>query len=120
MIQFGRTERFAALPDVPTAREVARDDEERGLIALAEASLLIAYPFALPPKVPPERVALIRKAFIDTMRDPAYRAEVAKGQLDYSPKDGDEIQATISSMAAMSPAIIARYREIIVANRSGG
>jgi tripartite-type tricarboxylate transporter receptor subunit TctC len=120
MIQFGRTARFSVFPDVPTAREVARDEEERGLIALAEASLLIAYPFALPPKVPTERVALVRKAFIETMRDPAYRADVIKGQLDYSPRDGDDIQATISSIASMPPAIIARYKEIIVGNRSGG
>jgi tripartite-type tricarboxylate transporter receptor subunit TctC len=120
MIQFGRTQRFEVFPDVPTAREVARDGEERGLVALAEASLLIAYPFALPPGVPPARVALIRNAFIDTMRDPAYRADVLKGQLDYSPQDGDEVQATIANIASMSPAIIARYKEIVVGNRSGG
>ena len=120
LIQFGRSERFSVFPDVPTAREVARNPEERGLIGLAEASLLIAYPFALPPTVPLDRVAIVRKAFIDTMHDPAFREDVIKGKLDYSPKDGDEIQATISSMAGMSPAIIARYKEIAASNRSGG
>ena len=35
----------------------------------------IAYPMAMPPGVPPERVALMRKAFMDTMNDPAFRDE---------------------------------------------
>jgi tripartite-type tricarboxylate transporter receptor subunit TctC len=119
LIQFGRIQRFSAFPDVPTAREVARNADERGLIELAEASLLIAYPFALPPFVPAERVAIIRRAFSETMRDPAFREDVSKAKLDYSPKDGDEVQATIASMANMSPEAIARYKQVVLSNKSG-
>jgi tripartite-type tricarboxylate transporter receptor subunit TctC len=119
LIQFGRVQRFAPFPDVPTAREVARNAEERGLIELAEASLLIAYPFALPPMVPPERVAIIRRAFTATMNDPNFRADIATGKLDYSPKDGDEVQATIASMANMPPEAIARYKQIVLSNKAG-
>jgi tripartite-type tricarboxylate transporter receptor subunit TctC len=119
LIQFGRVQRFAAFPEVPTAREVARSAEERGLIELAEASLLIAYPFTLPPMVPPERVAIFRRAFTATMNDPGFRADVMKGKLDYSPKDGGEVQATIASMAKMSPETIARYKQIVLSNKAG-
>jgi tripartite-type tricarboxylate transporter receptor subunit TctC len=112
LLQFGRIERFSRFPDVPTAREAARSDEDRGLIELAEASLLFAYPFALPPGVPKERVLLMRQAFERTMNDPAYKQEVLKGKLDYSPQGGEAVQAIIGRIAAMPPSIIARYKNI--------
>jgi tripartite-type tricarboxylate transporter receptor subunit TctC len=119
LVQFGRIDRFAKFPEVPTAREVARDPAELALMELAEASLLIAYPFALPPQVPPERVALMRTAFRDTMQDAAFRDEVMKGKLDYSPRYGDDIQATIAHIAKMPPEIIARYKDIVLNNKTG-
>jgi tripartite-type tricarboxylate transporter receptor subunit TctC len=120
LVQFGRIERFSALPDVPTAREIARTEQEKGLIELAEASLLLAYPFALPPRVARDRVALMRQAFTETMQDAAYRDEVLKGKLDHSPKDGNAVQDIIARIANMSPATIARYKEIVMAKNSGG
>jgi tripartite-type tricarboxylate transporter receptor subunit TctC len=118
LVQFGRIDRFAVFPDVPTAREVAHNAEDRDLIELAEASLLLAYPFALPPGVPAERVALIRRAFTATMNDPAYKEDLLKGKLDYSPRDGEGVQDSIARIAQMSPVTIARYKDI-VGNKSG-
>jgi hypothetical protein len=119
LVQFGRVDRFSKFPEVPTAREVARDPTELALIELAEASLLIAYPFALPPAVAADRVGLMRKAFRDTMEDPAFRHDIISGKLDYSPRYGDDVQETIARIAKMPPEIIARYKEIILNNRSG-
>jgi tripartite-type tricarboxylate transporter receptor subunit TctC len=118
LVQFGRVARFSKFPDVPTGREVARNPEQLALVEMAEATLLIAYPFALPPGVPAERVAMIRRAFMETMNDPAYRADVLKGKLDYSPRDGDGVQATIARIAKMSPAVIARYKEVVLSTKS--
>jgi hypothetical protein len=70
--------------------------------------------------VPPDRVSLVRRAFAATMIDPAYRDDVRRGKLDYSPKDAEEVQATIASIAKMPASIIARYKQIIRSNQSGG
>jgi tripartite-type tricarboxylate transporter receptor subunit TctC len=118
LVQFGRVDRFPAFPEVPTAREVARNTQDRDLIELAEASLSIAYPFALPPGVPADRTAVIRRAFDATMHDADYKADVQKGKLDYSPKDGQAVQDIIASIAQKPAATIARYREI-TSNKSG-
>jgi tripartite-type tricarboxylate transporter receptor subunit TctC len=119
LVQFGRVDRFSKFPEVPTAREIARNPTELALVELAEASLLIAYPFALPPSVPTDRVALIRHAFRTTMEDPAFRDDVLRGKLDYSPRYGGDVQDTIARIAEMPPEIIARYKEIVLNNRSG-
>lgn len=110
VIQFGRTERLPALKDVPTGRELARTPEDRVLLEFVEAPLLIGYPFALPPRVPADRVALLRRAFEQTMAEAEFQAEVAKASLEFSPKTGNEIQALIAGLAKVSPTVIQRYK----------
>lgn len=110
MIQFGRTERLPALSGVPTGRELTRTPSEREMLEFAEAPLLMGYPFALPPRVTVDRVALMRRAFADTMADAEFRADVAKASLEFSPKNGDEIQALIAGLAKVSPDVVQRYK----------
>ena len=119
MIQFGRIDRLPALKDVPTAREVASTPEDRALIEFTETPLLMAFPFAAPPGVPADRVAILRKAFRDTMEDKSYQDDVAKQRLEYTPKYGDEVQEIIASMAKAPKPVVDRYKEI-VGNRQGG
>jgi tripartite-type tricarboxylate transporter receptor subunit TctC len=119
MIQFGRIDRLPALKDVPTAREVARTPEDRALIEFTETPLLMAFPFAAPPGVPADRVAILRKAFKDTMDDKAYQDDVAKQKLEFTPKFGEEVQEIIASMARAPKSVTDRYNEI-VGSRQGG
>ena len=113
MIQFGRIDRLPALADVPTARELAKTADDRALIEFAELPLLIARPFAAPPGTPPERVALLRKAFLQAVNDPDYIAEGAKQMLEMTPKSGEEVQALIADLDKVSPAVIERYKKLI-------
>jgi tripartite-type tricarboxylate transporter receptor subunit TctC len=119
MIQFGRIDRLPALKDVPTAREVARTPVDRALIEFTETPLLMAFPFAAPPGVPANRVAILRKAFRDTMDDKAYQDDVHKQRLEFTPKYGEELQEIIAKMAHAPKSVITRYNEI-VGSRSGG
>ena len=60
------------LPGVPNALDLAKTDADRAAMHLIMARLDIGRPFFLPPNVPADRVAALRKAFDDTMKDPAY------------------------------------------------
>ena len=115
MIQVGRTSRLEALADVPTARELAPDQDGRSLIELAEAPMLMAYPFALPPGVPADRVAILQKAFAETVVDPAYRAEIKTRKMEYSPRVGGELQQIIGDMAKAPKSAIDRYNALVKA-----
>jgi tripartite-type tricarboxylate transporter receptor subunit TctC len=116
MIQFARRQRHSDFQDVPTARELARTDEERAIIDLVDAPFLIAYPYGLPPDVPTDRADVLRKAFAAALEDPAYAQQARAQKLDYSPKAGAEVQSIISEISASSPAVIARYRQIVGEN----
>lgn len=115
MIQVGRTSRLAALADVPTARELAQEQDSRSLIELAESPMLMAYPFALPPGVPADRVSIMQASFTATVNDPVYVAEVKSKKMEYSPRSGSELQQIISDMAKAPKSAVERYNALVKA-----
>jgi tripartite-type tricarboxylate transporter receptor subunit TctC len=112
MIQFGRETRLPALSNVPTARELAETPEQLAMIKFVEAPLMIGYPFALPPGVPADRVAIMQKAFMDTMNDPEFKADMLKQRLEYTPKDGKSIADLVEQMGKTPASVIKRYKEL--------
>jgi tripartite-type tricarboxylate transporter receptor subunit TctC len=77
LAQYGLT-RHAELVDVPTMLEFARSDADRQAMTMLFARTEYGRPYFLPPDVPPDRVAALRRAFDATMRDPGFIAEAAK------------------------------------------
>jgi len=113
IVQFGRTTRHADFPDTPTAREAAATDEDRSLIELAEAPFFMALPFAAPPGVPADRIAVLRAAFVEAHKDKDFLVEAAKLELDVSPVDGETVQIQIRRMASTLPNVIERFKSIM-------
>jgi tripartite-type tricarboxylate transporter receptor subunit TctC len=62
--------------------------------------------FVSPPGMPPERRAALRDAFMATMGDPQFVADVAQLQIDVSPTTGADVEAFIARIAAASPSVI--------------
>lgn len=119
LAQFGRPTRHPDLPDVPLGRELVTNPDDLALLDVSEMPLTIGYPFAAPPGVPTERVAILRAAFRDTLNDPEYRADMVKAKLEYSPKLGEQLQADINRMVNVSPAVAERYKALAQNERSG-
>ncbi len=114
LVQFARLTRHPGLPDVPTARELALDDNARALIAFSETPLLtMARPFAAPPGVPPERAKALRAAFLAVHRDPRFVEEAEKLGLDISPIDSDQLLRGIERLAQAPPSIFDYMKELL-------
>jgi tripartite-type tricarboxylate transporter receptor subunit TctC len=113
IVQFARLDRHPNFPDVPTAREIARTPDDLALIELVDAPFLIAYPYGLAPGIPADRAAVLRAAFKSTFDDTAFRDEARSKKLEYSPKDGAELQQIVARIGASSPAVLERYKQIV-------
>jgi tripartite-type tricarboxylate transporter receptor subunit TctC len=113
LVQFGHEKRWSGLPDVPTARELAKSLEDKALLELAELPFLMARPFLAPPALPPARAQMLKRAFMDAHKDAEYLAEAAKMKIDVSPLSGDEVGAIITRIASTPPAVVARYNTIL-------
>jgi len=119
LVQFARATRHPDFPDVPTARELAKNDDARALIALAELPYTLSRPVAAPPYLPIDRANALRTAFLAVHRDPAYLEEAAKLRLDVSPIGGDGILAAIDRIAA-APVELLEYVRKLLAETKGG
>jgi tripartite-type tricarboxylate transporter receptor subunit TctC len=112
LVQFARATRHPEFPDVPTARELARNDAARALIEFAELSYLISRPFAAPPDVPAERAKALQDAFMAMCKDKAFLDDAEKIGVDISPIDGKGVLDMIARMSATPKDVIAHYNQI--------
>lgn len=100
LLQFARTTRLPEFADVPTAREVARDEHSRQLIELAEIPYMLSRPFVAPPGVPAERAKALQRAFVEMAKDPDFLAEAEKLHADVSPVGATEAMQMIERLAS--------------------
>jgi tripartite-type tricarboxylate transporter receptor subunit TctC len=113
LLQFGRETRWAKMPNVPTARELATSPQDRALIELVELPFQVTYPYVAPPNVPKDRAQVLQAAFMKTFSDPGYLEDAKKLKLDVSPLDGATVLAKMKRLAQNPPELIARYKAIL-------
>jgi hypothetical protein len=67
----------------------------------------------MPPDVPPERLAVMRKALADTFADPQFIAETARLALGPNlPRSGEQIEQVIGRVLAAPPRVLDRLRKL--------
>ncbi|MFM1815715.1 MAG: hypothetical protein RLZ98_2410, partial [Pseudomonadota bacterium] len=103
LVQFARTTRHPKFPDVPTAREIAKDKAALALIKATEAPFKFARPVLAPPQLPPARLAALRKAFMDVHKDPEYVAYANKQKVVLSPISGEDVLKEILEIKNETP-----------------
>jgi tripartite-type tricarboxylate transporter receptor subunit TctC len=95
------------LPDVPLFLDLVRGDPAREPIAkFMSYAVAIARPFAAPPGVPEDRVEILRRAFDDTMKDPAFLAEAARLNAEIDPLTGRQVQDVVTQVLGTPKPII--------------
>jgi tripartite-type tricarboxylate transporter receptor subunit TctC len=109
LAQYGLT-RSAELAGVPTMLELAKSDVDRQAMTMLFARTEYGRPYFLPPDVPAERVAALRRAFDATLKDAAFIAEAAKLQFDVDPLTGEAVQALVGQLAATPREVVTRVR----------
>jgi tripartite-type tricarboxylate transporter receptor subunit TctC len=103
------------LPDVPLATKYAKNDEARQLIQVGIEEPAEYYrPYALPPGTSRDRVQLLRRAFLQTMKDPEFLADAQKAKLEVEPVSGEELENKIGRLAKLKPSMISRLKDILI------
>lgn len=113
LIQFGRVKRLAAMPDVPTGRELAPDARMLSLIEFAELPFFMALPFLAPPDIPADRAGALQTAFMEMTRDRDFRADAEKMKVELSPIDGDAVKTLVEKSATTPKDVVTLYNEMV-------
>jgi tripartite-type tricarboxylate transporter receptor subunit TctC len=101
------------LPDVPLIMDLAKTDEQRQIFKLIFARQVMGRPFTAPPGVPADRLAVLRRAFADTMKDPAFLADAAKRKFEINPVDGEQVQALVREIYQTPAAVTKKAAAIL-------
>jgi len=112
LFQIG-TKREAGLPDVPLWSELGANDDQRQVLEILSGDVAVGRPILTAPGVPPDRVRALRRAFDDTLADPAFTEAVKQAHMEFNPISGEELQDVASKIAGASPKVIAMVKEAI-------
>jgi tripartite-type tricarboxylate transporter receptor subunit TctC len=105
------------LPNVPLVLDLAKTPEQKQILTLVFARQALGRPFLAPPGVPADRLAALRKAFMDTMKDPEFIAEADKAKLEITPIDGEKVQQIVVDAYKVDPTIAKKTEELLKAEK---
>jgi tripartite-type tricarboxylate transporter receptor subunit TctC len=112
LIQFG-PRRSKRLPDVPLLQDLLTSDRDKQIAAVLGLPATVGPGYWMAPGVPEDRLALVRKAFEETLADPAFLASAQQAKLELTPKTGAEVQAAVSAVAAYPKDVLAQTVRIL-------
>jgi len=101
------------LKHVPVAIKHAKTEEDRELFRFAARAYgpsAIAY--SVPPRIPQDRLEIMQKAFMETLKDPEFLADMRRIKLAVSPIDGPTISNIIADLYKVNPALLDRFKVI--------
>jgi hypothetical protein len=103
------------LKGVPLAIDFAKTDEGKKLLRIAAELYGKQRLYSLPPQVPEQRLRMLQKAFIATLKDPQLVAEAEKAKLEIDPIDGPGIEKMVNGVYEIEPAVVSRVKQILEA-----
>jgi tripartite-type tricarboxylate transporter receptor subunit TctC len=107
-------EPYSKYKDVPLAISYAKADLARQLVTVADSAHGAQFPYTVPPGMPKDRLELLQKAFVDTLKDPELLAEARKSKLDIEVIDGPSIAKKLGQLFELQPAVIAKLKEVLL------
>ena len=116
LVQFSNT-RHPELPDIPTAVDFGRSDEEKQILSAIMSAADIGSAFFSTPGVPADRLEALRRAFDATMQDKEFLADVEKTKLAVSPMKGEELTQMVRKVSDLSPALLDKVKQAYLANQ---
>jgi len=96
------------LPDVPLVMDFVKNPEQRAMWNVALAMAQVGRPVAAPPGIPKEQADILRKAFWDTMQDPAFVADMEKNRREVSPENAESMERILQEVAATPESTLAK------------
>ncbi|HTF92710.1 MAG TPA: tripartite tricarboxylate transporter substrate-binding protein [Verrucomicrobiae bacterium] len=103
--------------DAPTLQELFEQykvpENNRRLAQVLLAAGDFGRPMMVTPGTPPDRVKMLRDAFVKTLSDPEALDEAKKGRMDVAPATGEELDKLVSDIFDSPPEVVERVKKIL-------
>lgn len=92
---------------------IKTEDGKKLLQAIVQVHSASVRPYVLPPNTPKDRVALLRGAFAETVKDNELAAEARKANIELNPVSGEVLAKSVQSVLQLDSGLVARLKEIL-------
>lgn len=116
LVQIGLV-RDKTIPDIPLMSELAPDAKAKAALEFISSGSPIGRSFVVHKDVPADRIALLKKAFRDTVNDPAFRKEAAARNANVEYTDGETLDAIVAETLKTPKEVITLASEAITLGR---
>jgi tripartite-type tricarboxylate transporter receptor subunit TctC len=99
--------------DVPDVFDFVSTDEDKKVLELHFKQTILGRPYAASPNLPKERLAVLRKAFLDTMKDKDFLADAEKVNLDIDVATPEQVEALLVQFANYPKNVIDKAKAAI-------
>jgi tripartite-type tricarboxylate transporter receptor subunit TctC len=93
--------------------EYKTPESSRRLAKLILASGDLGRPIMAPPGVLPDRVKILRQAFMKALADPELLAQAEKQNMEIEPTSGEDLEALAKEVVTQPPDIIERMKKLL-------
>jgi tripartite-type tricarboxylate transporter receptor subunit TctC len=101
------------IPGVPRIRDLIKDPEQLALWDFVALPSEFGTAFLASPKVPNERLQILRDAFDATLASPDFLADAAKRGLDVNPQKGVQLDALFAKSGKPTPEMVEKLSYIM-------
>ena len=109
--------RDSRLPDVPTIYELMDQyktpEAGKRLTRVILVAATLGRPIAVTPGIPPDRLKLLREAYLKTLKDPELVAETKRQRWDIDPLTGEEMEQLAKEVIAQPKEVIERMKWVL-------
>jgi tripartite-type tricarboxylate transporter receptor subunit TctC len=88
--------------------EFGKTPSDKQVLNLFGSTAEVGRALMTPPDIPPERLAVLRRAFAAMLADPDFKAEMEKRKMEFGPMSGDDLQKVIGQTLDVPPDVIKR------------
>jgi len=104
------TQEFGPVPDI---FDFAKSGEDKQVLELHFKQTILGRPFAASPSLPKERLAGLRRAFLDTMKDRDFLADAQKMNLDIDIATAEQVEDLLRQFANYPRTVIDKAKAAI-------
>ncbi len=113
ILYLGSDPRVKPLPGVATLKNLKLTRDQRKLADFLMTTWRLLRLYALPPGTPPERIRVLRQAFVKALKSPKLLSEAERQGVVLSPIFGEDVERIVQELFQTPPQILERYKKLL-------
>jgi hypothetical protein len=109
LLMQGALQNDPELAGLPNALDFIKSPSDRQVMELHFTQKTAARPVVMPPGVPPERLAMLRRAFAALGQDKEFLAEAAKSKVEFNFVPGEAVDKVVALIVKTPTAVAEQY-----------